>query len=134
ARWARGAEVDPVLATLTVYADNDLRRQAVEVVGWRLRKRKGPAEPLLKALKHRDPVTQFLAAEGLARGGREEGLSILLAAVDLQSDPSLRSRAVTALGELGDARAFDLLLKIVNDPEHPLRFEAAEAIGHMGRS
>jgi ParB family chromosome partitioning protein len=134
AGWARGAEVDPVLAVLAVHADDAIRRSAVEVVGWRLRKRGGPAEPLIKALKHRDNLTQLLAAEGLARGGRDEGLSILLAAVDLQSDLSLRQRAVRALGELGDPRALDLLLKIVNDPEHPLRQEAAEALGHMGRS
>jgi ParB family chromosome partitioning protein len=61
-------------------------------------------------------------------------LGNLLAAVDLQSDPALRRRAVQALGELGDPRALDLLLKIVNDPEHPLREAAAEALGHMGRS
>src|SRR5205085_12232658 len=88
ARWAPGPEVDESLTVLTVYADDAIRRQAVEAVGWRLRKRKGPAEPLLKALKHRDPNTQLLAAEGLARAGRAEGLTILLAAVDLQSDPS----------------------------------------------
>jgi ParB family chromosome partitioning protein len=134
ARWSRGSQVDPVLAVLSVYADDRIRRQAVEAVGWRLRKRGGPAEPLVKALKHRDPLTQVLAAEGLARGGRHEGLSVLLAAVDLQSDPALRQRAVCALGELGDPRALELLLKIVNDPEHALRDDAAEALGHMGRS
>jgi ParB family chromosome partitioning protein len=134
AAWARGPEVDPVLAVLTVHADEVVRRGAVEAVGWRLRKRNGPAEPLVKALKHRDNLTQLLAAEGLARGGRDEGLSILLAAIDLQSDLSLRQRAVRALGELGDPRALGLLLKIVTDPEHPLREEAAEALGHMGRS
>jgi ParB family chromosome partitioning protein len=134
ARWAPGPEVNEPLAVLTVYADDAIRRQAVEAVGWRLRKRKGPAEPLLKALKHRDANTQFFAAEGLARAGRAEGLSILLAAVDLQSDAALRQRAVRALGELGDVRALDLLLKIVNDPEHALRDEAAQALGHLGRS
>jgi ParB family chromosome partitioning protein len=134
ARWARGPEVEPVLATLTVYADDAVRRQAVEAAGWRLRKRNGPTEPLVKGLKHRDPVTQLIAAEGLALAGREEGLSTLLAAVDLQSDLALRQRAVGALGELGDPRALDLLLKIVNDPEHALRTAAAEALGHMGRS
>jgi ParB family chromosome partitioning protein len=134
ARWARGREVDPVLAVLTVYADDGIRLQAVEAVGFRLRNRGGPAEPLVKALKHRDPLTQLLAAEGLARGGYTEGLGNLLAAVDLQSDPALRRRAVKALGELGDPRALDLLLKIVNDPESPLREAAAEALGHMGRS
>ena len=134
ARWARGHDVDPGLAVLTVYAADDIRRRALEAVGWRLRKRGGSAEPLVKALRHRDPVTRFLGAEGLALGGRTEGLSVLLAAVDLQDDPALRRRAVTALGKLGDPRALDLLLKIVNDPEHALRDEAAEAVGHMGKS
>ncbi len=134
ARWARGREVDSPLAVLTVYADDDIRQAAVEAVGWRLRKRGGPAEPLLKALKHRDPETQFLAAEGLARGGRPEGLGPLMAAVDLQEDLALRQRAVDALGELGDPRALDLLLKIANDPEHALRLAAVEAVGRMGRS
>jgi ParB family chromosome partitioning protein len=58
----------------------------------------------------------------------------LLAAVDLQEDFSLRQRAVNALGELGDPRALDLLLKIVNDPVHELRPQATEAIGRMSRS
>src|SRR5262249_20656060 len=72
----------------------------------------GPAEPLVRALQHRDPETQFLAAEGLARGGKDQGLGILLTAVDVQPDFALRQRAVHALGELGDARALDRLLKI----------------------
>src|SRR5262249_48655884 len=111
ARWARGKEVDAPLATLTVYAHDELRHAAVEAVGWRLRKRAGPAESLLKGLKHRDPQTQFLSAEGLALGRREEGLALMMASIDLQEDYSLRTRAVNALGELGDPRALDLLLK-----------------------
>jgi ParB family chromosome partitioning protein len=134
ARWARGKDVDPPLAVLAVHADDNIRHTAVEAVGWRLRKRSGPADPLVKLLKHRDPHTQFLAAEGLALGRREEGMPMMLAAVDLQEDFSLRTRAVDALGELGDPRALDLLLKIVNDPEHELREAAVEAIGRMGRS
>ncbi len=134
ARWARSHDVDATLRELAVHADENIRHEAVQVLGWRLRKRGGPAEPLVKALTQRDPITQLLAAEGLARAGRDEGMSILLAAVDLQEDQELRERAVQALGELGDPRAVDLLLKIVNDPEHPLRQAAAEALGHMGRS
>jgi ParB family chromosome partitioning protein len=134
ARWARGKDVDPVLALLAFHANDDVRKKAVEAVGWRLRKRKGPADSLVKLLKHRDADTQLLAAEGLARAGKPEGLSVLLAAVDLQEDLSLRQRAVRSLGELGDARALELLLKLANDAEHVLRDEAAESLGHMGRS
>jgi ParB family chromosome partitioning protein len=133
-RWAREPDVDPVFAQLAVHSDENLRKSTVEAIGWRLRKRKGPADPLLKGLQHRDPNTQFLAAEGLARAGRTEGLGLLLSAVDLQENTEYRRRAIEALGIVGDVRALDLLLKIVNDPTHALQDEAAEALGHMGRS
>src|SRR5262249_8165070 len=125
ARWARGNEVDPVLALLVNHSDEDLRHEAVEVLGWRLRKRGRGGEPLLKGLRHRDPATQLLAAEGLARSGRAEGISVLLSAVEYLDDFDLRRRAVLALGELADRRALDLLLKLVNDPDHILQATAA---------
>src|SRR5262249_19054933 len=100
----------------------------------RLRKRGGPHDTLVKLLSHRDPVTQLIAAEGLAKAGREQGLSVLMSAVELQSDLGLRQRAVTALGELGDARALDLRLKVGNEEGHVLRGEAAEALGHLGHT
>jgi ParB family chromosome partitioning protein len=104
ARWARGKEAEPGLALLAAHPDEALRREVVEALGWRLRKRKGSAEALLKALQHKDSLTQFLAAEALARAGRPEGLNVLLAGVDFLSDNSMRQRAVHALGELADAR------------------------------
>jgi ParB family chromosome partitioning protein len=134
AGWAHGKEVEPILVTLTTHPDEQLRQLVVGFLGWRLRKRQGSAAALIKSLQHRDPQTQFLAAEGLARAGRAEGLSILLAGVDFLSNFQLRQRAVRALGELADARALDALLKIVNEPGHVLQAEAAEALGHLGRS
>src|SRR5262249_35803777 len=134
ARWARSGEADPVLALLVNHSDDRLRQSAVEAIGWRLRKRGGPAEPLQKTLSHKDPTTQFLAAEGLALGRRSEGINVLLSAVDFLSDINLRRRAVLALGELGDARALDTLLKIANEDGHVVQEAAAEALGHLGRS
>ncbi len=46
------------------------------------------ADPLLKAVKHKNPVTQFLAAEGLARGGRAEGMQVLLSGIEYLEDTS----------------------------------------------
>src|SRR5262249_41523301 len=36
ARWARGKQVDPVLALLVAHSDEELRQQAIESLGWRL--------------------------------------------------------------------------------------------------
>jgi ParB family chromosome partitioning protein len=134
ARWARGPEVDPVLALMTSHADERLRQAAVEAVGWRVRKRNGPADALLKTLKHKDFVSQFLAAEALARAGRTEGLTVLLASVDFLNDVGLRQRAVQALGELADVRALDPLLKLANEDGHALQEAAVEALGHLSQS
>src|SRR5262249_2743328 len=129
-----GREVDPVLAGLTTHPEPEVRQQTVESLSWRVRKRKAPADALVRALQHRDPQTQFLAAEGLALGGRGEGLSVLLASIEYMTDEELGARAVRALGELGDLRALDTLLKLANEDGNPLQDDAAEALGHMGRS
>ncbi|MBI1914559.1 MAG: HEAT repeat domain-containing protein, partial [Planctomycetes bacterium] len=134
AQWSRGKDVEPILANMVNLSDADLRHSVVEAIGWRLRKRGGPVEPLLKGVQHQDPETQFLAAEGLAKAGRPEGLNVLLTSIDFLTDNDQRERAILALGELADPRALDTLLKHANDPESPLKDAAAEALGHMGRS
>ncbi len=131
ARWSRGAEVDPVLAPLVTFARDDVRNGAVGVLAFRLRKRKGAAEPLIAALSHPNPATQLIAAEGLALAGRAEGLRVLLTAVDLMPELGDRIVAVRALGKLGDPRALDPLLRLVNEEGHALQEEASEAIGHL---
>jgi ParB family chromosome partitioning protein len=134
ARWCRGAQVDEPLALLAANPGEDLRRDAVAALGWRLKHRGSPPDALLRALRHKDPTTQFLAAEGLARGGRPEGINVLLSAIDYLDDVGLRGRAVLALGELRDARALDVLLRLSGEDGHALQEPAAEAIGHLRRS
>lgn len=134
-QWSRGPDVDAVLPpAIAGCTDEDLRRELVEAAGWRLKHRKGPAETLLPLLQDKDPEVRFFAAEGLAKAGRSEGLDVLLAAVDLLDDLSLRRRAVLALGESGDARGLDVLLRLAEHDGHALQEPAAEAIGRMGKS
>ncbi len=134
ARVSRGNEVEPALSTLSAHPNEEARHAAVQAIGWRAKKRDGPVEPLLKALKHKDPDTQFYAAEGLAKAGRIDGLQVLLSSIEYQENVSLRQRAVLALGELSDPRAVDVLLKLANESGHALQEAAAEAIGHLRRS
>ncbi len=134
ARWSLSRDVDAVFATLVISPDVDLRDAAIQAYGWRVRKRGAPVEPLLKAAKHKNPVTQFYAAEGLARGGRAEGLQVLLSGIEYLEDTSHRVRAVQALGELGDPRSVDKLLSPAIEDGNPLQQAATEAIGHLKKS
>ncbi|QEG40491.1 HEAT repeat domain-containing protein [Roseimaritima ulvae] len=134
ARWSLTSAVDPVLAAVSITPHAPLRHRVTEAIGWRVKHRDGPDAALETLLEHRDPTTKFLAAEGLARAGRDDGLSVLLSAVELISDLALRQRAVAALGELSDPRAWDVLLRIASDDVHALQQTAAEAIGHLGTS
>ncbi|MBA4188823.1 MAG: hypothetical protein C0467_12565 [Planctomycetaceae bacterium] len=133
-RWSQGKDVDAVLATLCTSPNAALRDAAVEAAGWRFRKRGGPVDPLLRAVKHKNPVTQFLAAEGLARGKRPEGMQVLLSGIEYLEDTAHRTRAVQALGELGDPRSVDKLLTLAAEDGNPLQDAAAEAIGHPKNS
>ncbi len=159
ARWSRSGAVDPVLASLANHPDDAVRRDAVESIGWRLRKRaEGEqdakqqtalattrSDALLAALQHRDPETKFLAAEGLALAsrtnvqgpqatGRKEGITVLMSAIELLSDLGQRHRAVLALGETADPQSLDLLLRLAGDDAHALQNSAAKAIGHLGNT
>lgn len=131
ARWAKGAALDAVLAPLTTFTRDDVRHAALEAIGFRLRKRGGPADPLVAALAHANPLTQFTAAEALALAGRAEGIRVLLTAIDLVPELDQRRRAVRALGRLGDARALDVLLRLAGEEGHALQEEAAEALGNL---
>ncbi len=130
ARWAK-TSIDEALAPLANFADDRARHEAIGALSWRLRLRNGPAAPLIKALEHADLSTRFLAAEGLARAGRKDGVVVLLASVDTLEDLGHRQRAVEALGKLADARALDSLLRIVATEGHALQEQAAEALGHL---
>jgi ParB family chromosome partitioning protein len=135
ARWASRKAVEPVLAGLMNHPVDGIRQQAVEALGWRLRKRGGDAEPLRKLLAQPGhSAEQFIAAESLAKAGHGDGLNMLLASIDFATDLEIRQRAVLALGELADDRALDVLLKLAGEDGHALQEQALEAIGHLRRS
>ncbi|WP_020560479.1 HEAT repeat domain-containing protein [Thiofilum flexile] len=134
-RWAKtNAELDQALLTALPIVSSEVLPELVTTIGRRFYKRQGVVTGLRQALKHKDPDIQFLGAEGLALGGRSEGLSTLLAAIDYQPNANYRQRAVLALGEMGNERALDKLLSLAQEQGHFLQEVAIEALGHLGQS
>ncbi|MEJ2610108.1 MAG: HEAT repeat domain-containing protein [Candidatus Thiodiazotropha sp.] len=134
ARWCLTDEVNAPLSRLVTHPNEQIRRNAIEAIGFRAQKRKGSVEVLKSSIAHRDPLTQFLAAESLAKAGQDDGLQVLMSAVEMMDELNLRRRAVLAMGHLADERALDPLLKLVTHDAHALQDCAAEAIGHLGNS
>lgn len=135
ARWCLTDEVNAVLGRLCSIPDPLISCQAIEALGFRGEKR-GASVEVLKAhlASQRDPLSQFLAAEGLARSGIADGIQVLMSAVEMMEDLEFRRRAVLAIGRLADERGLELLLQLVSHDGHALQDDAAEAIGYLGRS
>jgi HEAT repeat protein len=72
------------------------------------------------------PPVRSAAALGLADLGASEALPTLLLAVE-DDDAHVRQMAITALGEIGDARATERLRRALGDKRPEVRFQAAIA-------
>ena len=131
--WAQASEADAALRDALPVLSNELLKPIVEAIAYRAEKRGGSVAGLLQTLNSKDSDLQFIAAEGLAKAGHQQGFSILIAAVDYQTNEEYRKRAVLGLGKSGDERALDKLLKLAEDKEHFLHEVAIEAIGNLGK-
>lgn len=131
--WVQNKEADKVLEDALPILDTTQLTPVLQAMSHRALKRAGRVNGLLSMLTHKDLDLQFLAAEGLANSGHQQGFSILMAAMDYQKNDDFRQRAVLALGQSGDERALDKLLKLAEDNEHFLHEAAIEAIGHLGQ-
>ncbi|MCB9636121.1 MAG: HEAT repeat domain-containing protein, partial [Sandaracinus sp.] len=98
AQWAKGSELDAVLARVCTSTNDAHRDRAVSGYGFRARFRGADAKVLVEALGSTAPRTQLLAAEALAWAVRADGMKVLLAAVDTMPELNDRRRAVRALG------------------------------------
>ena len=131
--WVQSKEADKALADALPVLDAAQLTPILQAMAHRALKRAGRVNGLLTMLTHKDLDVQFLAAEGLANSGHQQGFSILMAAMDYQKNDEFRKRATLALGKSGDERALDKLLKLAEDKEHFLHEAAIEALGHLGK-
>ena len=135
----------------------------VQTLAYRAERRGASLASLQKALTNKNADVQFIAAEGLAKCGQAQGLTILMATVDYNTDGDLRRRSVLAIGELMGSRnqdggtrnngtknnsakntannndvntlykAYDKLIKLAEDNEHYLQDVASEALGRLAQ-
>lgn len=131
--WVQSKEADKALTDALPVLDTAQLTPVLNAMAQRALKRAGRVNGLLTMLAHKDLDVQFLAAEGLANSGHQQGFSILMAAMDYQKNAEFRQRAALALGKSGDERALDKLLTLADDKEHFLHESAIEAIGHLGK-
>jgi HEAT repeat protein len=116
-------------APTRVSAIRDVVRHSLRGDGARAR-----AIPLLeKALRDdASPGVRAQAAIGLADVVAEEALSTLLVAVE-DDDEHVRQMALTALGEIGDARATQRLGRALHDGRPEVRYQAVIAFARVAK-
>jgi len=123
--------IDKHLENLSKFNDSTVRQAALRAAAMRLLKLNSKAETLRTALGHPDADSKFLAAEGLALAGLDDGVQVLLTGMEMLQDLKYRERCVLALGKLANPQALDQLLRLAGNEEHALQESAVEAIGYM---
>ena len=97
--------------------DPETRDRALELIG--------------EALRDSSAKVRARAAIALADGdGGHIHIEALLAAVD-DEDDEVRQLAITALGEIGDARAVPRLVRAAEDPRPSMRYQAVIALSRL---
>lgn len=113
--------------------DDDLQRRVRAAVGLgRLRDRE--ATPvLIEALDETDAVEERIRFEALRLLGYLGDARAVDPLLDLLDDVRMRRRAVLALGRIGDLRALEPLIDQLTNAQHTtVRDSAARALAHLG--
>ena len=78
---------------------------------------------------------RLLALEELAKNRRVDSLLEVLASEEVEASVRLRIAVVAALGDCADGRALPALVSVLRtDPLDEVRWHAARALGHLGRT
>jgi HEAT repeat protein len=89
---------------------------------------------ILKNCLHNDPEMDVKAAAADAIGalGLRDAYDDLLTLYQSNTDWVLRLSVIATLGELGEPRAYDLLVEALDSPEDLLKLAAVGALGDLG--
>ncbi len=87
---------------------------------------------LLEGLESKDESIVIFCIEMLGKIGFVSAVNSLLKIAETYPNIRIRSKAIEALGRLGDSRSEALLTKCVDDPIPSIRLHAIEALGRIG--
>lgn len=121
--------VEPLCKVLTTDEDPNVREEAAWAL-WKLGDLRAK-EPLLHALANDNSVgvkEKSARALGLLGVSEASQLMVALLSVGRQVHSRLRAALATALGFLGDERAWRVLLRAAEDAEPTVRYEAIKSL------
>ena len=87
---------------------------------------------LIEALESDDQSIVLFAIEMLAEIGFVDAVAPLLKMARTYPNVTVRSKAIEALGRLGDGRAEETLREFIENPQPTVRLRALEALGRIG--
>ncbi|HEX8916568.1 MAG TPA: discoidin domain-containing protein [Humisphaera sp.] len=123
----RGEKANDVLAKLTRDREDAVREVALRALADKLGDKSAPIQPFADACKDKNPRIRLVAAWGLARLGRPEGIGAVLPLVG-DADPLVQHVAVNTLVTLGAAEP---ALAAINPSEPALTTGALRALARM---
>jgi HEAT repeat protein len=131
--WLGEVSFDPLVAILTQVDENVfVRSHAAEGLG-RLRDNRA-FDPLVAVLRqvNEDTYLRSSSAEALGWLGEISFNPLMAVLIQVDEDERVRASAAAALGHSRDARAVDLLIAAMADPQGDVRYRAADALGELG--
>jgi HEAT repeat protein len=82
------------------------------------------------AVSSPDPELNLLGIRAIGISGSAEDIPFLLDAADRSGDPIARAEAAWALGRLGCRASVAPLIAMISEPDHSVRYTAADALDH----
>lgn len=124
--------VSELSAAATTDKNADVRRFAVEALGWVAQPEAIPA--LVQATKDTSATVRRYAATELGKLADPQAVDALSAMLSGKGDPDddVRWAAVVALGKLQDKRAADVLIKCLSDVSPQVQNSAERALQRLG--
>jgi HEAT repeat protein len=90
-------------------------------------------EVLMAAVAAPDPELSLLAIRAIGLSGSASNIGLLVGLADKAGDPIARAEVAWALGRIGTVGSVSPLIAMVSEPDHAVRYTAADALDRTAR-